>query len=171
MQKKITKNHVILCIIIFITVVLVFYARSWYNTSKEYYSQNSVIKDVASEINEQEIFNYTLESQKFILYVSSGQNVDIKSFEKMLKKVINKFDVSEDVLYLNLDNVDVNTFNSHLRSRFAANQKISSQISDNSVSVIYVFVDGKIVTVLNGANNYSSKYYESFFKKWGFIGD
>lgn len=171
-MKKITiKNYVILAIIILVTVVLVFYVRSWYNTSKIYYSQNSVIKDLVSEINENEIGNYTLESQKFVLYASSGTNGNIKVFENNLKKLINKLDIEEDILYLNLDNVNVNLFNESLKNSFVLNQKVSSQISDDSSSTIYVFIDGKISAVLNNVNNYSVKYLESFFEKWGFIDD
>ncbi len=171
MRKIFTKNYIILFVILLLTVALVFYVRGWYNTSKEYYSQNSVIKDVAPEINEGEIFNYTLESQKFILYVSSGRNVEIKNFENSLKRVIKKLDISEDVLYLNLDNVDIISFNNHLKSNFAANEKVASQISDSSTSTIYVFANGKIVFALNNANNYSNQYFKSFFKKWGFTND
>ena len=171
-MKKITvKNYFILAFILIITVVLVFYIRSWYNTSKIYYSQNSIIKDVASEINEDEIFNYTMESQKFILYVSSGSNVEIKNFEKSLKKIIKKLDISSDILYLNLDNVNIDIFNSSLQDKFALNSNIASHISNSSFSTIYIFEDGKIVTVLNNLNNFSDKQVESFLKKWGFKND
>ena len=171
-MKKITvKNYFILAFILIITVVLVFYIRSWYNTSKIYYSQNSIIKDVASEINEDEIFNYTMESQKFILYVSSGSNVEIKNFEKSLKKIIKKLDISSDILYLNLDNVNIDIFNSSLQDKFALNSNIASHISNSSFSTIYIFEDGKIVAVLNNLNNFSDKQVESFLKKWGFKND
>ena len=82
MDKKIpAKNYIILAVVVLFTVISVFYARSWYLTTKEYENKNSVIKEVALEINQSEISNYTLENPKFILYVSSGQNQDIKPFE------------------------------------------------------------------------------------------
>ena len=171
MKKIPTKNYLILAFILLIVVALVFYIRGWYNTSKIYYSQNSVVKDVVPEIKSEEIFNYTLENQKFILYVSSGSNSDIKTFEKSLKKVIKKLDISGDVIYLNLDNVNVELFNSDLKSNFALDQDIASHISDSSISTVYIFENGKIVAVLNNSNNFSDNQLESFFKKWGFIND
>lgn len=171
MKKIPKKNYLILSFVLILTIALVFYIRGWYNTSKIYYSQNSMVKDVASEINENEIFNYTLENQKFILYVSSGSNADIKSFEKSLKKVIKSLDISSDVLYLNLDNVNIESFNSNLRSNFALDQNIASHISDSSVSTLYIFENGKIVAALNNSNNFSLVQINSFLKKWGFKND
>lgn len=160
------KNYVILFVIIISTMISVFYVRSWYITNKEYYSRNSVIKDVTREINIDEIGNYTMESPKFMLYVSSGVNADVKDFENNFKNIIRRLDISEDILYLNVDNVNSDLY-SDLRS-FASNDKISSLISGNKAS-LYVFSDGKIVGVLNNLDNYSDKYIQSFIKKWGFI--
>lgn len=168
MKKIPLKNYIILCVIILLTVISVFYIRSWYITSKDYYSRNSVIKDVVHEINVDEISNYTLESPKFMLYVSSGADADIKGFENDFKKLIRKLELSEDILYLNVDNIGYDLYNN--LSGFASNDKISSLISESKAS-LYVFSDGKIVGVLNNINNFSSKNIRSFIKKWGFIND
>ena len=168
MKKIPLKNYIILCVIILLTIISVFYIRSWYITSKDYYSRNSVIKDVVHEINVDEISNYTLESPKFMLYVSSGADADIKGFENDFKKLIRRLDLSEDILYLNADNIGYDLYNN--LSGFASNDKISSLISESKAS-LYVFSDGKIVGVLNNINNFSSKNIRSFIKKWGFIND
>ena len=164
MRKIPTKNYIILAIILIFTAFLVFYLRGWYNTTKEYYASNSIIKDVVREINENEIYSYTTENQKFILYVSSGVNGDVKSFEENLKSLIEKLDISEDVIYLNIDNVDKANFYENLKNRFALNE-IKSEITDSSSSV-YVFENGKIVSALNNCNNKSIKQIESYLKKW-----
>ena len=166
MKKIPLKNYVILCVIIVLTVISVFYVRSWYITNKEYYSRNSVIKDVVREINIDEIGNYTLESPKFMLYVSSGADAEVKDFENVFKKLIKKLEISEDVLYLNIDNVDYN-FYSNMKS-FASSEKIYSLITDSKTS-LYVFSDGKVVGVLNNIDGFSEKHIQSFIKKWGFI--
>lgn len=160
------KNYVILAIVVLLTVVLAFYMRDWYNTSKEYYAQNSVMTKVVREIKSEEIANFTLENQKFILYVSSGHNTELKDFEDDLKDLIQKMDLSEDILYMNLDGVDTNTFYNSLENQFAANARVKSQISENSVASMYVFTDGKITTLLNNVNNYSMKRLESIIDRW-----
>ena len=166
MKKIPLKNYIVLCVIIVITVVFVFYVRSWYITNKEYYSKNSVIKDITREINIDEISNYILESPKFILYVSSGANAEVKNFEHRFKKFIGKMEISDDILYLNADNVNYDLYSS--LKNYAFNDKVSSLIFENKAS-LYVFSDGKIVGVLNNVDSYSDKHIQSFIKKWGFI--
>ena len=106
MKREIpVKNYVILILVFLVTIVAVFYVRDWYNTTKNYYAQNSVMTKVVREIKSEEISNYILENQRFILYVSSGQNGELKNFENDLKDLIKKMDLSEEVLYMNLDGV------------------------------------------------------------------
>ena len=166
MKKEVpVKNYVILAFVFLLTVGLVFYLRDWYNTTKEYYARNSVMTDVVREIKSEEISNFTLENQKFILYVSSGQNADIKGFEDDLKGLIQKMDLNDDVLYMNLDGTNSVDFYDLLKNNFAANSKIKNQITD-SVASMYVFTDGKITALLNNVNNYSIKRLETIIDRW-----
>lgn len=161
------KNYIILLVYVLLTVVFVFYIRSWYITNKDYYSRNSVIKDVTREINVDEISNYILESPKFMLYVSSGGNSEVKDFENNFKKLIKRLDVGDDILYLNTDNVEYNKLYSVLKS-FSSSDTIYSRIVE-SRSSLYVFSDGKITGVLNNIDSFSDNHIKSFIKKWGFI--
>ena len=85
MRKVPVKNYLFLFLIVLFTVGLVFYLRSWYNTSKEFYEQNSVITQVVREIKCEEIENYALENQKFILYVSSGKDLLLRILRMILE--------------------------------------------------------------------------------------
>lgn len=165
MKKKIPlKNYFILILVILLTILAVFYMRDWYNTSKEFYAQNSVMTKVVREIKNDEISNYILENQKFILYVSSGRNTNIKSFEDEFKNLIQKMDLGENVLYMNLDEVDVSDFYNSLNS-YASSTKVKNQIVSSDASM-YVFTDGKLTMLLNNVNNYSMKRLESIIDRW-----
>ena len=166
MKKEVpVKNYVILAVVFLLTVGLVFYLRDWYNTTKEYYARNSVMTDVVREIKSEEIGNFTLENQKFILYVSSGQDANIKGFENDLRDLIQKVDLNDDVLYMNLDGTNSLDFYDLLKNNFSANSKIKNQITD-SVASMYVFTDGKITALLNNVNNYSIKRLETIIDRW-----
>ena len=169
MKKIPAKNYVILFVILLATVASAFYVRTWYITNKEYYSRNSVVKDIVREINIDELSNYIVENPKFILYVSSGVNSEIKSFEGDLRKLIKKHDISEDVVYLNVHNVSTNYLYDSLKG-FSGSDKIGKNIIDSNSS-LYIFIDGKIVGVLNNLSTFSNKHIESYLKKWGFIND
>ena len=93
------KNYIICFVIIVLTVLLSFYIRDWYITTKEYYAENSPVKEVISEIKEDEISNYILENPKFAIYVSSEKNVSIKDFEGDFRDIIKKLEIQNNLLY------------------------------------------------------------------------
>ena len=165
MKKEIPlKNYFILILVILLTILKVIYMRDWYNAYKKFYAKNSVMTKVVREIKNDEISNYILENQKFILYVSSGRNTNIKSFEDEFKNLIQKMDLGENVLYMNLDEVDVSDFYNSLNS-YASSTKVKNQIVSSDASM-YVFTDGKLTMLLNNVNNYSMKRLESIIDRW-----
>jgi len=170
MEKKIpTKNYIILFVIVSLTVIGVFYARGWYNTTKEYYSRNSVMKEVVSEIKEEEIQNYSLESPNFVLYVSSGRDSLVKPFENNFKNIAQKLSMQKDILYLNVDGVDKNSFINNLKNNFSLNNNIANKIITFSSATIYIFEEGKISKVLNNVHKYSNKQIESILGDYGMM--
>ena len=167
MKKEIPyKNYIILILVFLVTIVVAFYVRDWYNTTKAYYAQNSVMTKVVREIKSEEISNYILENQRFILYVSSGQNSQIKDFEDEFKNLIQNLDINDDVLYMNLDGVNTGSFYDLLKNNYSSNAKLKNQIV-SSDSSLYLFTDGKIVNVLNNVSDYSIKRLENIIKSWG----
>ena len=165
MEKKIPlKNYVILAIIFLVTIIAVFYIRDWYITTKEYYAQNSVMTKVTREIKREEISNYVMENQRLILYVSSGKNSNIKDFEDEFKELIKKLDLNDDVLYMNLDGVSMDSFYEFLKD-YSGSGKIKNQITVSDAS-LYFFDEGRVTLVLNGVSNYSIKRLENIIKNW-----
>ncbi len=165
MRKIPFKNYVILGLVFLFTIGVVFYARDWYNTTKEYYMQNSVMKDAIREIKGDELSNFILENQKFILYVASGKNMEIKDFENKFKDLIQDMDLNDLVLYMNLDEVDSNRLYDSLKS-YAFDSKVKNQINSNSMASMYVFTDSKITDVLSNVNNYSMNRLETVIDRW-----
>ena len=167
MKREIpVKNYVILILVFLVTIVAVFYVRDWYNTTKNYYAQNSVMTKVVREIKSEEISNYILENQRFILYVSSGHDSGIKNFEDDFKNLIQSLDLTDDVLYMNLDGVNSESFYDLLKNNYVRNSKIKNQIVDSNSS-LYLFTDGKVSGVLNNVSDYSIKILENIIKSWG----
>ncbi len=165
MEKKIPlKNYIILVIIFLVTIIAVFYMRDWYITTKEYYAQNSVMTKVTREIKNEEISNYVMENQRFILYVSSGQDSNIKDFEDEFKELIKKLDLNDDVLYMNMDGVNMDNFYKLIKG-YSDSKKIENQISTSNCS-LYLFDGGKITLVLNDVSSYSIKRLENIIESW-----
>ncbi len=170
MGKKIpTKNYVILAAAVLITIIGVFYARSWYITTKEYNLKNSTLLTVVNEIKTpEELTNYTFENPKFVLYVASGQNQDIKTFEKKFKKLITSKELQENILYLNSDNINIGEFNDKLKE-LSIDNKVKDKINNDSVISIYVFDNSKLTHILVNAEKLTTDQINVLFKKYGVI--
>ncbi len=169
MDKKIpTKNYIILAVIVVLTILAVFYARSWYNTTKEYNANNSTMLSVISEINKDEINNYTLENPKFILYASSGQNGTIKSFEKDFKKYMVDNNLANNMIYINTDSLDFEAFSKQLKD-YAIDDNIKNRIDINENVSLFIFENGKLTNVIINAERLSIKQIDVLLKKYGMI--
>ena len=123
------------------------------------------MKDAIREIKGDELSNFILENQKFILYVASGKNMEIKDFENKFKDLIQDMDLNDLVLYMNLDDVDNNCLYDSLKS-YAFDSKVKNQINSNSMASMYVFTDSKITDVLSNVNNYSMNRLETVIDRW-----
>jgi len=166
LKKQIpSKNYVILFVVILLTVLAVFYARNWYLMAKEYSSGNSPMLKVISEINPDEIGNYTMESPRFILYTSSGLNSDIKGFESSFKNYVIDKNLSGNMVYINTANIDLDNFNNKLKSYSISNNEMNS----NDNVTMYIFINGKITKVINDANDLTIKKIDKIFKKYGIL--
>ena len=90
---------------------------------------------------------------------------NIESQEQFLN-LIQNLDISDDVLYMNLDGVNTGSFYDLLKNNYSSNAKLKNQIV-SSDSSLYLFTDGKIVNVLNNVSDYSIKRLENIIKSWG----
>ena len=168
-EKKIPiQNYIILALVVLITVIAVFYARIWYKETRNYDDKNSVMLDVVSTINQDELSNYILENPNFILYLSFGQDRNIKDFEKKFKKLIVKKALTQNMLYLNTNNTDSDRLISYLKS-LAKDDKIKDEIIDNSSVSIYIFENSQIKYVIFNAEDFSIKQINLLLQKYGMI--
>ena len=166
MERQIPKkNYFILLIVVIGFVLIVFYLRDWYNTTRLYYAETSPILEVSTVINENEISNYAQENPNFILYVSSNENKEVRKFDSEFRDLIVDNSIS-NVLYIDI------TENSNITSilkDFALNNKMANQITDNNKSSLYSFRNGKIIDVINNVADYSVKDLEKDLQKNGMI--
>lgn len=161
-----TKNYIILAIISVLTIVLVFYLASWYKTTKDYYKNNSVMSDILTEIKEDEISNYVIDNPHAMIYITSGKNQKHKEFEKELKKILEKYNLTNKIVYLNIDTVKQENF----LYEFQKTYFIENIRNDEwKVPNIIIFEDGKAISYVNNHTNIYE--IEAFLRKNEVIDD
>lgn len=136
------KNYVILLLISLGTISLVFYLRTWYNASKEYYQNNSIMSEYLSELKSEEINSYILDNPEVVIYYASAKDTSIKSFEKEFKKLMEEYEIKDEIIYIDASKQE----NVNLISGLNA-------ISDKKIDLIVVpnlihVKDGKVNKIL-----------------------
>lgn len=148
MEKRIipTKNYFILGILVIVTIMLTFYFVSWYEASKEYRKENSVIADVLSEIKIEEIDNYVLDNPNIVIYMASSTDQSIKEFENKFKRFIVKHEITDAIIYLNTNNVENNDYQI-LEKRFTDDLTSKNTTLVNKTNLLIVR-EGKVIDIL-----------------------
>lgn len=145
------KNYVIFMIVAIASFMIVFNLANWYKNTKEEYIDKSIMSDTVSEVYENDIDNYIVENESFVLYISSRNDTTIKEFEKDLAELIIDEDISNKVIYLDTRDISSNFFDGFLTKHL--NKEIITDL--NSLDIIpnaLYFKDHKITSVLYRIN-------------------
>ena len=106
-MKEETKKKILLIVICIATIsVLVLAVRLCDNKTNSTLSI-SVINDSIKEIHEDEINTILVEHPNSIIYISNSSDESSIKFEKRFKKVIKKYNLENDIIYLNINNITV----------------------------------------------------------------
>lgn len=146
------KNYIIITIIFVVTIILCFYLRKVYLTRTV--TGPSVIEEVSTKINENEINNHVIENPTVILYLSPN-NIGSQEIDKRIRNILEK--TNTRVLYLNTSEVNEEKLVETLKT--LTNKKITYH--DNA---IYVFENGKIKKIYYDLNNLKDKDLKKIFK-------
>lgn len=149
MKKRIIpkKNYIILLLIAVFVVAICMYLVSWYKTIDNYYKTNSVISEVLNDIDSESLSSYLLDNPNVIMYLSSSSDLEIKDFEKKLKKEIVSKQINDSIIYIDVDEIKNSEISNILVTSYLSKplKKVSSISSPNFVA----FKNGEIVDILS----------------------
>lgn len=147
MRKVKTKNYVLLAILVVITMGAVLYMANWYKMINTLKSDESVMKKVISEIKVDDLENYMIENPNIVLYVTNGTDESIKSFEKSFKDLIQKKDLTKEIVFLDADDADENQLNTALQNLLVEDLK-NKNVNVSIIPNLYIIRDSSIIDSL-----------------------
>lgn len=106
-MKEYTKKVILLSVILFCTLLILFIALRINENRLYEKSLNSKIKRYLTEIKYEEISTHLVERPNAIIYVSNSSNSDVKKFEKKLIPVIKKYNLENEIIYININEVNI----------------------------------------------------------------
>lgn len=156
MKKIPLKNYFILGIILASSIFIVLYINKLYLSTK---NNDNILNEFIKEIKIQEIDNYIIENPNFIIYLGYKSN-DNKSFEKKFKKLVTKYDLQRDIVF-----IDINQFNDVAFNEFC--NKYAGELLNKDSSLI-IIDNQKVIDVLDiTKENSDIELVKMFFKKNG----
>ena len=159
MRKIPLKNYIIYSVVIIVTILIAIYVTLLFKKSKEYYENNSVMKDILYEIlpkdnldiNEN-LKNYLLENSDLVIYISSGKDKDIKDFENEFKDYIVDKKLQEDLIYIDYNNIKKTNFINELIDNYSNTENISNYSIISNSPILITFEEGHISSIYNKKN-------------------
>lgn len=149
LRKVPTKNYVILFVVFLITFLLVYYLYHFYVVYSNYQKETPILRDVLPEITNQELEHYVQEAPTTVIYLCTASDDTCRKFEKSFKKLIEKRNLRTYITYVNLSNIDLNTFVKDFNQQYQSKQKLS-----NHYPALVVFEDNKIRDIIQDSKKY-----------------
>ena len=158
------KNYVILSIVIFVTILLLFYFYLWYLTYEESKLNNQIMDRYLQVINYNEMDDYLIENKDAIIYVSVLENQKIRNFEIDFKETIIENSLKKEILYLDLTEIyNDKSELSKAKEKFKINDKNIS-----NVPCILVFEEGQLTEIYDiKEKDYDIEKIEEILKEEG----
>lgn len=156
MKRIPLKNYFILGIILASSIFIVLYINKLYLSTK---NNDNILNGFIKEIKTQEIDNYIIENPNFIIYLGYKNN-DNKPFEKKFKKLVTKYDLQKDIVF-----IDISQFNDETFNKFC--KKYADKLLKKDSSLIIVD-NQKVIDALDiTKGNNDIELVKMFFKKNG----
>ena len=149
LRKVPVKNYVILGIIVFVTMLFLYYFYCWVDAYKDSKINISILDKYMSVINYNELDNYLVENPDTIVYVSVLEDEVIRNFEKEFKNKFKDNEIDTEVLYLDItDEVNNKSVKGEIDSKYYLN---NNMITD--VPSLVVFKDGVVNSIYSIKEN------------------
>ena len=147
------KNYLIAIGLVIAAVLLTIYGFAWYNVLKEnrvsqsYLVKEKVISSEIQSLDEVEAIFAEVPDEYFI-YISYTGSEEIYNMEKELTKVINKYELNDQIYYLNVTTIkDKEGYIDDINKSLNLDQKVK-QVP----TIIYV-KEGKVVDIIERKDN------------------
>lgn len=106
-MKEKTKKIILLIIICLFTIGILFITLKLNEQRKKEILSTSSIDGYLTEIKYDEVQTHIVEQPNSIIYISNSSDDVSRDFEKDFKKVIKKYNLENEIIYININNVNI----------------------------------------------------------------
>lgn len=138
------KNYAKLSTIFIVTILLVVAVFLWYRSRMEYNKNIPIIRGTISELETNDFDDYAMEHDDFLVYVGVANDDNCRDLESDLKDFLTDNNLL-DTIYLNITSIsDKAKFYDEFNKKYSNNMKL------NSYPAFIIFMDGKVLDLVQG---------------------
>lgn len=145
-KKKGIRNYVILTVVFVVVVVFVLYLCELYRVYDEEQKMTPVISGSLQEIYSDDLEFYLMDNPTILLYMCTSNDDTCRNFEKSFKKLLNKKDYGNSIIYLNLTDVNQEQFVKQFNEKYHFKIQLTTHYP-----AFVLFEEGRVVSVLQGS--------------------
>lgn len=149
-KRNYVKNYFILLVVFVVCIAFVFYLKEQYEVYEKYKKEIPVIGDTLSNITREDVEHYVVDNSNVILYLCTASDESCRSFEKSFKRYVEKKELTDEIVYLNLSDADNNDFVNYFNERFNYKTKLKG-----IYPAFVVFSDGNVEAILQSTKKKS----------------
>ena len=144
MSQK-TKNKILFGFICVLTIFILFIAIKINSNRINNLSNVSYIGNYLQEIKYKDLDNFIVENPDVVIYVSNSSDNDSISFEKRLVKVIRKYNLENNIYFINITDTNIvdPIYENDLELVFYSDFKMSEIVDCNTLDT-----QNKLITAL-----------------------
>ena len=147
-EEKRLRNYFFLGFIFLVSIGLTLYFCKWYEVYEEYEKEVPVIRGSLLEITREDLEHYVIDNPSFVVYMCTSEKETCRTFEKDLKKYVNKEEITDEIIYLNLTGVEKEEFIEDFNNRYSPKPKLKGDYP-----TFVSFTDGEVDAVLQTSKN------------------
>ncbi len=146
-ENKKIRNYIITIVLFIACCGVILYLRELYKVNEEANKKIPILQGYISEIYNEDLEHYILDNPNTIVYMCIANDDDCRTFEREFKKLLKTDKYNDRLVYLNLTDVDQNSFIDTFNSKYNNKNKLTRKYP-----AFVLFEDGKIKAILQEKN-------------------
>ena len=144
-ENKKLQNYLIVLFMFLICIGVVLYISKIYKIQKEEQQKIPILRDVILEIYKDDLEHYVMDNSTSVIYMCTTMENNCQTFEKSFKKLLQKNNYNDEIIYLNLTDLDQEEFVKEFNKEYSYKMELTT-----NYPAFVLFEDGKIKTILQG---------------------
>lgn len=137
------RNYVITVLIFIVCCGFILYLCELYKVNEAEKMKIPVIQGYLSEIYSEDLEHYILDNPNTVIYMCVANDENCRTFERDFKKLLKTSEYSDQVIYLNLTDVDQESFLNDFNDKYINKTKLNDKYP-----AFVLFEDGKVKSIL-----------------------